>query len=62
MSNFIKYEIKICYFSEYDINEDSAIIKMQDAGWEISGSIGVPQDKAWCNDKSITVPFRRKLS
>ncbi len=59
-SNFIKYDIKICHFSEVDIDEENAITKMQDEGWEICGSIGVPQTRTWCAEKSITVPFRRR--
>ncbi len=58
--SFIKYDIKICHFSEVDIHEDDAINKMQNEGWEICGSIGVPQTRTWCAEKSITVPFRRR--
>jgi hypothetical protein len=59
-NNFQQYEIKICHFSEVDISDRSAITKMQDDGWEICGAIGVPQNRTWCEEKSITVPFRRK--
>lgn len=61
-TSFIKYEIKICCFSQIDIEENGAIIKMQNDGWEICGSIGVPQTRKWVGDPSITVPFRRRLN
>ena len=59
-NSFIEYDIQICYFSDVDISEHSAITKMQDDGWEICGSVGVPQTRTWCGEKSITVPFRRR--
>jgi hypothetical protein len=55
----MKYEIKICHFSKVEIDEEKIIEKYQDEGWEICGAIGVPQNRTWCGEKSITVPMRR---
>lgn len=57
-----KYEIKICHFSEVEISEEDAIGKMQNEGWEIVGNIGVPDTRAWCGEKTITVPFKRVIA
>jgi hypothetical protein len=58
--SFIKYDIKICHFSEVDISEDNVITKIQNEGWEICGAISVPQTRTWCAEKSITIPFKRR--
>lgn len=59
--NFVKYDIKICRFSEAELcSSHNPIDIMQEEGWEICGAIGVPQNPTWCGEKSITVPFKRK--
>jgi hypothetical protein len=55
-----KYKVKICHFSEIEINEENAISKEQKGGWKICGPIIISQTKEHCTDKSIRIPFKKR--
>jgi hypothetical protein len=54
------YEFTIQSYTNEEL-EDGAPVAFQKQGWRVCGSIVIDPNSTWCGDKSIKIPFKRKI-